>query len=230
MNTTQIIAALALAAGVAHAGDLYFQGFETQGVGYTTSVTEFTDGGGDFFTQTDGSNIASSINYNGATGSFFAGMDLDGEGAGLPLTLTTSTFSIDGATNLQFAIDLAEDDDGSNQDWDDSDFVSIEYSIDGGSWMSIFDVMNDGSVFNAAPLVNGVEVTDTFSTFTADLSALSGSTMAIRLVWNLNAGDEDLAIDNIRLSGDIAVVPLPSAVLAGLGMLGLMSASRLRRN
>ena len=95
--------------------------------------------------------------------------------------------------------------------------------------MSIFDVVNDGSTFNSAAFVNGVEVTDTFSTFGADMSALSGSTLAIRLVWQLNAGDEDLAIDNIRITGDVAVVPLPSAMLGGLGMLGLMAGARLRR-
>lgn len=229
MTRTFTVASLIVCAGVANAADLYYQDFSSQGVGYSTSVAEFSDGAGDFFTQTDGSNFGSFVSYLGADGSYFAGMDLDGEGAGLPLILTTDTFDISGATNLQFAIDLAEDDDGSNQDWDSSDFVSVEYSIDGGSWMSIFEVENDGSIFNTAPLVNGVEVTETFSTFMADLSSLSGSTMAIRLVWNLNAGDEDLAIDNISLTGDLAVVPLPPAAWAGLGMLGLMGAVRLRR-
>lgn len=229
MTRNFVCAALMAAAGVAHAGDLYFQGFDATGVGYSTSVAEFSDGAGDFFTQTDGSNVGSFVNYSGATGSYFAGMDLDGEGAGLPLILTTDTFSITGATNMQFAIDLAEDDDGTDQDWDASDFVSVEYQLDGGSWVSIFDVLNDGSTFNSAAFVNGVEVTDTFSTFGADMSALSGSTLAIRLVWQLDSGDEDLAIDNIRLTGDVAVVPLPSAMLGGLGMLGLMAGARLRR-
>ena len=230
MSKVIVMAALAAAAGVAQAGDLYLQTFDAQGVGYSTSVTEFSDGNGDFFTQTDGtSNIGSFVNYSGADGSFFAGMDLDGEGAGLPLELTTSTFNIDGASNLQFAIDLAEDDDGSNQDWDDSDYVTVEYSIDGGLWTTIFDIESGVTGFNNEPMVNGVAVTDAFSTFNADLSGLSGSTMAIRLVWNLNAGDEDLAIDNIRLTGDIAVVPLPTAALAGIGMLGLMAGARMRR-
>lgn len=228
MNTVSIFAAIVAAAGVAQAGDLYLQDFE-DGMGYSTSVAEFSDGSRDYFHRTDGSNMSSGVVYNGADGFYFAGQDLDGEGAGLPLELTTSTFSIDGASNLQFAIDLAEDDDGSSQDWDDSDYVSVEYSIDGGSWMSIFDIESGVSGFNNEPMVNGVSVTDTFSTFSADLSGLSGSTMAIRLVWNLNAGDEDLAIDNIRITGDVAVVPLPSAMLGGLGMLGLMAGARLRR-
>ncbi len=171
--------------------------------------------------------MSSSVNYYGADGNFFAGMDLNGEGATLPLYLTTSAFDISNTNNLQFAIDLAEDDDGSSQDWDALDYVRFEYEIDGNGWIEIFTVENDGSTYNTAPRVNGTIVTDTFSTFSADLSGLSGIEMVIRAVWSLDSGDEDLAIDNILLTGDrIAVVPLPSAAFAGLGLLGAMGAYR----
>ena len=229
-NRTTTIALLAATAGLANAGDLFLLDFESS-AGYSTSVSEFTDGSGDYFMRTSGTGFSSSVNYLGADGTYFAGQDLDGEGAGLPLVLTTDTFNIAGASSLMFAIDLAEDNssDG-NEDWDASDSVAIEYSLDGGTWTSIFSVINDGSTFNSAAFVSGTEVSDTFSTFGADLSALSGSTLAIRLVWDLNAGDEDLAIDNIYISGTVSVVPLPPAAWAGLGMLGLMGACRLRRN
>jgi hypothetical protein len=236
MTSFRILAALSAAAGIAQASDLYVQNFETAGLGYTTSVAEFSDGSGDYFTRTDGSNISSSVNYNNVDGFYFGGQDLDGEGAGLPIYLTTDTFSISGATDLQFAIDLAEDaaSDGNN-DWDGpaassgADTVAFEYQLDGGAWVNMFTAQNDGSTFNSAAFVNGVMITDTFSTFSADLSALSGSTLAIRLVWDLDAGDEDLAIDNIRVTGNIAVVPLPPAAWAGIGMLGLMAGARMRR-
>ena len=224
---------LAISAGCAalatqsSASELYFQDFSTQGSGYSTSVSEFSDGGFDFFTQSDANSVNSSVNYNGADGAYFAGMDLDGEGASLPLTLTTSAFDISNATNLQFMIDLAEDgsNDGNN-DWDSSDSVAFEYQVDGGGWVSIFSAVNSGDPFNSAAFVNGVQITDTFSTFTADLSGVTGSTMEIRLVWQLNAGDEDLAIDNITLSGTVAVVPLPPAAFAGLGLLAALGAHR----
>lgn len=227
------IATLVAAGSIAQADTVYFQDFSTQQSGYSTSVTEFSDGSGDYFTQTDGSNIDSRANYTNNDGSFFAGMDLDGEGSSLPLSLTTDTFDISGSSNIQFAIDLAESDafSNSNNDWDDSDYVSFEYQVDGGAWESIFSAVNDGSQFNSAAFINGVEITNSFSTFSADLSAISGMNMAIRLVWNLNSGDEDLAIDNIRITADnMAVVPLPPAAIAGLGMLACMGFySRVRK-
>jgi len=236
MKTNTLMAlAIAAAAGVASADSVYFQNFDVQGAGYTTSDgsstgVEFSDGGFDFFTQSDNA-VDSSINYNGANGGYFAAMDTNGSPGptALPLYLTTDTFSIAGFSNLGFAVDLAEDiaSNGAN-DWDISDFVNFEYQVDGGAWNSIFSVLNDGvNDFNTLAFVNGVAVTDTFSTFNADLSGVSGSTMALRVVWSLNSGDEDLAIDGLSIIGEsIAVVPLPTAAIAGLGMLGLMGASR----
>ncbi|MHA7812915.1 MAG: VPLPA-CTERM sorting domain-containing protein [Phycisphaerales bacterium] len=233
MTTTRILAALSAAAGIAQAGDLYYQDFESTS-GYTTSVPEFTDDNGDYFHRTNGGGMSSSVNYDGASGYYFAGMDIDSPPGGsidLPVSLISDTFSIAGATDIMFSVDLAEDDDGSSQDWDGPDFVSFEYSIDGGAWTNIFTVESDiaDGAFNGEPEVNGVAVTDMFNTFSADLSALSGSTLAIRVLWDLDSGDEDLAIDNIRVTGNVVVVPLPAAAWGGLGMLGLMAGVRMRR-
>lgn len=213
----------------AFGGDVFLLDFESAS-GYSTSVTEFTDGSTDYFMRTDGSHLNSGTEYFGADGSYFAGQDMDSEpGIGLPVYLTTDTFSIDGYTDLMFAIDLAEDDAfNGDEDWDAGDSVVIEYQLDGGAWTEFFRVENDGSTFNSAAFVDGVEVTDTFQSFSADLSALSGSTLALRMVWDLNAGDEDLAVDNLRISGNLAVVPLPPAAWGGLGMLGLMAGLRKR--
>ena len=88
--------------------------FEAAG-GYTTSILEFTDGGGDFFIRTDGSDISSSIVYNNIIGTYiFAAMDIDGEGATLPVFLDIDDIDISGQTNLIFSVYLAEDDDADN--------------------------------------------------------------------------------------------------------------------
>jgi hypothetical protein len=58
---------------------IFFEDFETDGNGtrYTTSVPEFTDGSGDFFTRTDGSDIGGFYSVTGFGDSFyFAAMDL----------------------------------------------------------------------------------------------------------------------------------------------------------
>lgn len=105
-------------AGTASADTLLFEDFEDSNITYTTSVPEFSDGAGDFFTRTNGSNIGGFVNYGGFDGNYyFAGMDLNGEGAALPLTMTFSGIDISGYTNLSFSALVAEDDDGANEDW-----------------------------------------------------------------------------------------------------------------
>jgi len=229
-KTTAITALAALAAGGPAFAQAFDHDFETPG-GYTTSVPEFTDNTGDFWLRTNDAagDFGSFVSYNGATGSYFAGMDLDGEGAGLPLELTFDAFSIAGLTDLEFSVDLAEDQDGTNEDYDILDYVDFQYNVDGNGWNNIFSVITtnptSGGEFNGEPEVNGVFVTDTFSTFSADLTGVSGSSMQLRVVWFLDSGDEDLAIDNVRVSG----VPTPGAV-AIAGLAGLAGLRRSRRH
>jgi hypothetical protein len=86
--------------------------FETAS-GYTTSVPEFTDGNRDFFLRTDGTDMRSNYEVFGKEGDyFFAGEDLDAEGASIPLFMYLDTLSITGFDNLTFSVLIAEDDDG----------------------------------------------------------------------------------------------------------------------
>ncbi|MGD1809574.1 ExeM/NucH family extracellular endonuclease [Dapis sp. BLCC M126] len=193
---------------------LFIENFETDGNGtrYNTSIPEFSDGSGDFFTRTDGSNIGSFYQVSNPEGSFyFAAQDIDGEGAASEQTLTFSGIDIAGFTNLNFSTLLAEDDDGTNQDWDISDFVLFEYQIDGGGFTNLLGIESipDGDAFNAVPAQDtdfdgngdGTEVTDTFASFSSAIAG-TGSTLDIRITFDLNAGDEDIALDNIEITGD----------------------------
>ncbi len=201
---------------------LFFEGFETDGNGtrYTTSVPEFSDGSGDFFTRTDGSNISSSYQVLNPDGSFyFAAQDINGEGAASQQTLTFSGIDITGSSNLNFSTLLAEDDDGSNQDWDASDFVLFEYQIDGGGFNNLLAIENDGSTFNSAPLQDtdfdgtgdGTEVTSTFASFSSAI-AQTGSTLDLRITMDLDSGDEDIAVDSIQITGDNGSSDTPPTV------------------
>ncbi|MEJ6700837.1 MAG: PEP-CTERM sorting domain-containing protein, partial [Akkermansiaceae bacterium] len=193
--------------------------------GYTTSTTEVNDGGTDYFTRTDGSDIGS-VNYT-PSGFFFAAQDIDGDGAPNPSSLTW-TVDITGATALSFYLNVAEDDEGSNQDWDSTDFVHIFYTIDTDPEQNLIWFENDGTTFNAAPLLdtdfdgNGdsTEVTNSFANFSNTIAG-TGSSLAIRVEFSLNSGDEDFAIDDLVVEGTVVPEPSSSALL-GLGGLALI--------
>jgi|GEM_PF-1868631 len=183
--------------------------FETQGSGYTTSITEQSDGSGNYFTQTNGTNI--SATFTGTDGSFFAAQDIDDitSSPSLPVELTVDNIDISTLTNLEFSIDLAEDDDGSNQDWDAPDYMRIYYTIDGGTEQNLLWVESElSSGSNGRPLIDtdfngvgdGTEITDTFQTFTESIAS-TGTSMDIRIEFQLDAGNEDIALDNISVCG-----------------------------
>ncbi len=182
--------------------------FESAG-GYTTSVAEFTDGSGDFFIRTDGSDFGAYVEYSNIQGSYyFAGMDLDGEGAILPLELNIDDIDISGRSDLYFGIFLAEDDDGTNQDWDDVDYVKIQYDIDNsGSFTDLIWIMATGTGTNFEPSIDAdfdgtgdgeSFITNTFTQFITEIAG-TGSTLDIKIIFSLDAGDEDIALDNIQI-------------------------------
>ena len=211
---------------------IFFEDFEDANVSYTTSTPEFTDGGGDFFIRTDGSNISSSVDYDNIQGtSFFAAMDINGDGEAPIQTLTFADIDIAGYSNLTFSGLFAEDDDGTKQDWDATDFVKIEFNIDDAGWNNLLAFENDGSQYNSEASVDsdfdgngdGAVLTDEFSLFSAAILG-TGAFLDLRITIALEAGDEDIAFDNLSVSGT-SPVPLPAAawlLLSGIGALGFM--------
>ena len=227
LNLAAGLAGSALLAGSASAVTLFTEDFEDAAVGYTTSIPEFTDNSSDFFLRTDGSNISGGYSVTGAGGSFyFAGQDIDGEGATLPVTQTFGNIAIAGFQDLAFSVLLAEDTAGDgNEDWDaNDDSVVFEYQIDGGGYQSLYSVLPSGSGFNSQPAVNGTGVTDAFAAFTSAIAG-TGSLLDIRITWDLDSGDEDLAIDDVTVSGNL--VPEPASLaLVGLGGLAMLGRGR----
>ena len=234
MKTSIAIVAITGLAGAASADIVVNGAVETFDDSSAISASDgfFSDGGGDFFTNTADNSFGSFVEYNGADGDYFAAMDINGEGGPDTQILSFNTVNITGFTGLELSVDLAEDDDGTNEDWDTSDFVDIQASIDGGSFFNILELesVGDGDPFNTAPAVDttgdgfgdGTVITDTFSSFTAAIAG-SGSTLDLQVVISLDSGDEDIAIDNVGVTG----VPTPGS-LALLGMGGLVAARRRR--
>lgn len=183
--------------------------FESAG-GYTTSVTEFSDGGYDFFTRTDGTNIGSSYVVTNIQGSYyFAAQDTDGDGEPSFLTLNIDDIDISGYTSLQLRVYLAEDDDGTNQDWDDDTWVHFLSDIDNsGTFSNLIWIEAEGGT-NSVPKIDtdfngygdGTEITSDFTQFTVNITG-TGSLLDLKVEFNnLDAGDEDIAIDNIEIVG-----------------------------
>jgi len=199
--------------------------FENPG-GYSTSVPEFTDGGTDYFTRTDGSNIGGAINFTNIQGNYYFGVqDTDGDGGPANLTLNLNNIDVSGFTSLEFRIHIAEDDDGSNQDWDANSYMHITASIDAGANENLIWIEAAGGT-NTEPRLDtnfdgtgdGITVTDTFAQFTNTISG-TGNLLDIEIEFNnLLNGDEDIAIDNIEIWG----IPTgPTIVLNPTALTGL---------
>ena len=217
MKQTKLFLTLLMLCGLAGTGwgqtQIYVEDFEDATINYTPSVAEFTDGSNDFFTRTGaGRSISGGYSVTNTQGSeYFAGQDLDGEGASLPINLTTNSISITNFTNLEFRVYLAEDDDGSKQDWDASDYLQITYSIDGGADQDLLWVESSQSGTNSEPSIDtdfdgtgdGTAITDAFVQFTESISG-TGNTLTIDFEFDLNSGDEDIAIDHIEVYGTSA--------------------------
>ncbi|MEO0461525.1 MAG: Calx-beta domain-containing protein [Pseudomonadota bacterium] len=205
------------------------EGFETdgsidtgEGVRYSFSSGQGNDGFFDFFTRTDGSDIDASYQVSGQGGDFFfAAQDtdsVDGLSTDDEQSIFFTGIDITGLDNLLFSVDLAEDDssDG-NEDWDSTDFFQVFATIDGGTPFQVFGVSGLIPAGNQAPAVdtnfdgfgNGAEITPDFATFAAAIKG-TGSTLDLELRFHLDSGDEDLAIDNVRVTDGAASLPPPN--------------------
>ena len=195
---------------------LMLEDFEDATIEYTSSITEISDGSADYWIRTDGSNINSNITFTNPQGSsFFGAQDTDADPGSSTGTLTFSGINISGFTDLMFSGFFAEDDsnDG-NEDWDGSSKVSVEVSIDGGSAVEIFRIEAEGGT-NTVPRVDtdldgtgdGTTITDAFQELSASIIGTGYTLDLVITISNLNDGDEDIALDNIRITGVSAANP-----------------------
>ncbi len=208
---------------------IYQESFETDanGTNYNTSIPEFTDDGNDYFTRTDGSNIATNVEITGIDGTFFfAGQDIDGEGATLPVSLSTVSTDVSSLNSVDFVIALAEDADGTSLDWDASDYVHIFYSLDGGAEQNLLWIEADiASGFNGAAaedtdfdgVGDGTVLTDVLTDFNKTIDVSTASSIEIRIEFDLGSGDEDIALDNIRLVDGFVASPSVTITSPGEG-------------
>lgn len=173
---------------------------------------EGSDGDDNYFMTTDGSDIEKT--YDGVNGNFFAGQDLDDggwEGSASPSQIQWSGIDISGQTNIQFSGSFGEvfDDPG---DIDNLDSLLLQYRIDGGEWMNLIAFRNDGSQYNTDFLEDtdfdgigdGTNITSdngTMISFTKSIPG-TGSSLDLLFTAQVDAGDEDFAIDGFQLGAE----------------------------
>ncbi|NWK55922.1 PEP-CTERM sorting domain-containing protein [Verrucomicrobiaceae bacterium N1E253] len=184
--------------------------------------------------------VGTELNYNNQQGGgFYGAEDTDSTSSGNIdlIQLEWTGVQVAGATGITFSGLFAEDDDFPNEDWDGDSSLVVQAQIDGGGFVDLFAIRSTGGAINSAPSVDtnfdgigdGTEITDTFTEFSADIdSALgTGSILDLRItISNLNAGDEDIAFDNITVT--TSQVPEPSASLL-LALAGFSGLARRRR-
>ena len=188
--------------------------------GFTTSTPFFSDGFSDYFglaVVNDYNGDATPNNlkaYSGFTGGYLAGMDLDGEGATLPISVSWTGLDISGLTALSFSGQFAEFFD-SPGDIDAADFILVEYQIDGGGYQNLiaFEGTNFSSGTNNGVFAedtnfdgtgDGTILTGTAQAFTKSIAG-SGTTLDLRLTVSVNSGDEDFAVDTFQITGTPAL-------------------------
>lgn len=202
-------------------GQPIFEDFEDATITYTVSVSDdLTDiSNKDYFGRiSPGTAVPpATVEYTNEQGTgYYGAQDTDGANSGdiQIIELNWTGVDITGYTNLMFSIYVAEDDDGANQDWDPTSSLRVEVQIDGNGYNPIFAVESDSPTSttgtpkedtNFDGLGNGAEITDAFTQYSKSIG--TGLTLDLRItVQDLDTGDEDIAIDNVSVSG---TAPLP---------------------
>ncbi|MEP3837292.1 MAG: T9SS type A sorting domain-containing protein [Algibacter sp.] len=197
-------------------------------ISYTLDRAENRDSGRRYFNRTDGSNISANFVYlkdNDLGDYFFAAQDIDmGNVYSINAEFYLEQFDISGYENLELRVYLAETKEiGQVRGWDNSvttsgenDYVHFDYDIDETTTFSpllwIESTGIDGTLFednqdaaidtNFDGTGNGTVITDTFTQYSAAITG-TGDLLDIKIEFNLNGRDEDIAIDNIEIWGTL---------------------------
>ncbi len=196
-----------------------------------TVATNFTngqcnDGAEDYFGivcqngEGCGNEIGSSTNFSGGDGgSFLGAQDTNAEAAcnsSSSVNVTFEDIDVSTASALFLCYEIAEDEstDG-NQDWDGNSSVAFQIDFDNaGSFGSIIQI-SDALGGNSVPGIDnncdgsgtGAMITSTFTGYCVGING-TGTSADLRVaIDNLNDGDEDVAIDNIRLYASNMALP-----------------------
>ncbi len=220
------ICVLAMVAGAAHAQSaarggtqLFFEDFEDSTIGYIATPGDSLGdaANNNYFGRfaPDTSPEPSSVSLANDQGDgYYAAQDTDGIAGGGNIdviTLDILGVVITGEEGLEFSLFVAEDDAADGlEDWDLTSSLLVEYQIDGGGYAPLFAIESefDGvDENNSVPRVDtnfdgvgdGTAITNVFTEFTSAIPG-SGDALDIRItITELTSGEEDVAIDSLRV-------------------------------
>ena len=190
-----------------------------------------------YFRLTDGSTVAQVVPFTGKEGTnYWAGEDHNANGTGFTVSgaegaATNSPnnelqilwlgINIAGKTGLSFRGLLAAN--STNEPWDNTqacisgvgttntDYIIVQYSIDGGPFINLVRFFNRGSASGTSDKylyedtnndgcgdVGGLQLTNAFKEITKTIIG-TGSTMSLKILVFSEGNNEEWAIDNFRL-------------------------------
>ncbi|MEL6812708.1 MAG: hypothetical protein AAFP76_15370 [Bacteroidota bacterium] len=200
-------------------GVLIFEDFEDATFDYTADPVDDLSGiAGEDYYGIVGLGLfepGDDVSYSNVQGSqFYGAQDTDGTFLTNPTSsvrLIWSDLNVAGLSNVDVSAFFAEDDDGTNEDWDGNSSVRIEYSFNNSTWNDLIAIESSAITANTAPRIDtdfdgigdGAEITDTFTQYSASFATAGNATVSIRVfITGLDAGDEDIAIDDIRVEAN----------------------------
>jgi autotransporter-associated beta strand protein len=186
--------------------------FDINNVGWSAPSAD-NNGEYIYFDRVDESEIGTAVNFTNESGHFFAAQDTDNA----PVSDVSPEFyvnnvDITGLENLVFSILIAEDDSPS-EGWDPNTSMHVYYDIDNtGVFKNLLWVESTHPTNVDYPPAIDIDfdgtgnttytITDTFELFSKNIPEL-GNEIDLKIVFsNLNNGTEDIAIDNIKVTGD----------------------------
>ncbi len=218
---------------------LLFEDFENPITTYTTNITEASDTDLDYFGRIapNGLSISSVVEFDNQQGEgYFAAMDTDALPEAADEGILTFIVDITGFVDLQFSGLFAEDDaSDALEDWDASTSFLARYSIDGGTAQNLLAFESSGAT-NTEPsqdmdfdgIGDGFNLTNIFTQYTLDING-TGAQLTLELVLNnFDASDEDIAFDNITISGNAISTPVPIPAAFWLLLCALVGLRRVQ--
>ena len=192
--------------------------FETT-TGYTlTGAQTSTPPGSDWWERASLSEVAPDKPFSGYQGSyFFYAEDTDnGRTYDDPVYCTLNSVATTGYSNLTIKL-LVAGNNSTNSNYEQEEYLKIQYAFDGGSFVTLsqFIASAPNVTFmsedaDADGITDGAGLSTAFAEFSYDIPGV-GSSLQVRIMANIDQGREEVAFDNIRISGTSAGNTAPTA-------------------